>query len=92
MSEEPNSVMSSLTNSPVTPDAKLTGSNENTNIETLSPCNCPSALLNINSSKNDILKVEAQLSALKKVIKLRTVDTKESNRIFYWTQKNVSGP
>ena len=43
----------------------MTGSNKNTNIETLFPCNCRSAILNIISSKNDILKVEAQLSALK---------------------------
>ena len=64
-SEEANSVTPSLTNSPVTPDATLTGSNKNTNIETLSPCNCRSALLNVNSSKNDIFKAEAQLSPLK---------------------------
>ena len=57
--EEPNSVTPNLTNSPVTPNATLTGSNRNTNIETLSPCKCRSAILNINSSKNDILKVEA---------------------------------
>ena len=58
--EEPNSVTPNLTNSPVTPNATMNGSNKNTNIETLSPCNCRSAILNINSSKNDILKVEAQ--------------------------------
>ena len=62
--EEPNSVPPNLTNPPVTPNATLTGSNKNTNIETLSPCNCRSAILNIGSYKNDILKVEAQLSAL----------------------------
>ena len=56
---EPNSVTPNLTNSHVTPNATLTGSNKNTNIETLSPCNCRSAIFNINSSKNDILKVEA---------------------------------
>ena len=66
--EEPNSVMPNLTNSPVTPNATLTCSNKNTNIETLSTCNCCSAILNINSSKNDILKVEAQLSALKSYV------------------------
>ena len=62
-SEETNSVTPNLTNSPVTPDATLTGSNKNIFIERLSSCNCRSALLNINSSKNDIFKVEAQLSA-----------------------------
>ena len=64
----PGELNSNLTNSPVTPNAKLTGSNKNTNIETLSPCNCRSTILNINSSKNDILKVEAQLSALKSYV------------------------
>ena len=63
--EAPNSVTPNLTNCPVTPNATLTDSNKNTNIEALSPCNCRSALLNINSSKNDIFKVEAQLLALK---------------------------
>ena len=63
--EEPNSVTPNLTNSPVTPNTTLTGSNKNTKFKTLSPCNCRSAILNINSSKNDILKVEAQLWALK---------------------------
>ena len=67
-SEEPNSVAPNLTNSLVTPDATLTSSTENTNIETLSPCNCRSALLNLNSSKNDIWKVETQLSALKSYV------------------------
>ena len=57
-----------LTNCPVTPKATLTDSNKNTNIEALSPCNCLSALLNINSSKNDIFKVEAQLLALKSYV------------------------
>ena len=57
--------MPNLTNSPVAPSATLTGSKKNTNIETLSPCNCRSAILNISSDKNNILKVEAQLSALK---------------------------
>ena len=57
--EEPNSVTLNLTNSPKTPNATLTGSNKNTNIETLSPCNCRSAILNVNFRKNDILKVEA---------------------------------
>ena len=66
--EEPNSVMLNLTTSPVTPNATLNDSNKNTNIKTLSPCNCRSAILNINSSKNDILKVEAQLSALKSYV------------------------
>ena len=33
--------------------------------ETLSPCKCRSAFGNTNFSKNDILKTEAQLSALK---------------------------
>ena len=65
MAKEPNSVMPSLTNSPVTPNTTLTGSNKNTTIETLSPCNCCSAPLNINLSKNNILKFKAQLSALK---------------------------
>ena len=46
----------------------MTGSNKNTSIETLSPCNCCSAILNINSRKNDILKVEAQLLALKSYV------------------------
>ena len=64
--DEPNqTVTPNLTNSAVTPNTTLTGSNKNTNIETLNPCNCGSALLNINSSKNDILKVEAQLLVLK---------------------------
>ena len=66
--EEPNSVTANLTNSPVTSNATLNGSNKNINIETLSPCNCRSAILNINSSKNDILKVETQLSALKSYV------------------------
>ena len=66
--EDPNSVMPNLTNSPVTPNATLTCSNKNTNIETLSTCNCCSAILNINSKKNDILKVEVQLSALKSYV------------------------
>ena len=66
--EEPNSVTPNLTNSPVIPNATLNGSNKNTNIKTLYPCNCRSAILNINSSKNDILKVEAQLSALKSYV------------------------
>ena len=39
-----------------TPNATLTGSNKNTNIETLSPRNCRSAILIINSSKNDSWK------------------------------------
>ena len=63
--EEPNSVKSNLKNSPVTPNVTLTGSNKNVNIETLSPCNRRSAYLNtLNSSTNNILKVEARLSAL----------------------------
>ena len=63
--EEPNSVTSNLKNSPVTPNVTLTGSNKNVNIETLSPCNRRSAYLNtLNSSTNNILKVEARLSAL----------------------------
>ena len=66
--EEQNSVTPNLTNSPVTPNATSTGSNKNTNIEILCPCNCRSAILNINSSKNDILKVEAQLSAIKSYV------------------------
>ena len=49
--EEPNSVTPNLTNSPVNPNATVTGSNKNTNIETISPCKCRSAILNINSSK-----------------------------------------
>ena len=57
--------MPNLTNSSVTPNATLTGSNKNTNIETISSCNCRSVILNMNSTKNGILKVEAQLSALK---------------------------
>ena len=65
--EEPNSVMPNLTNSPVSPNTTLNGSNKNTNVETLS-CNCCSAILNINSSANDILKVEAQLSASKSYV------------------------
>ena len=66
--EEPKSVTSNLKNSPVTPNGTSTGSNKNNNIKTLSPGNYRSALLNINSSKNDILKVEAQLSALKSYV------------------------
>ena len=54
--------MPNLTNSSVTPNAI---NNKNTNIETISRCNCRSAILNINSVKNDILKVQAQLPALK---------------------------
>ena len=57
--EEPNSVTPNLTKSPVTPNLTLTSSNKSTNFETLSPCNFRSAILNRNSSKNDILKVEA---------------------------------
>ena len=57
--EEPNSVTPNLTKSPVTPNLTLSSSNKNTNFETLSPCNFRSAILNGNSSKNDILKVEA---------------------------------
>ena len=68
MPEETNSVTLNLTNSPETPNATLAGSNKNTNIETFSSCNCRSALLIINSSKNNILKVEAQLSALKSYV------------------------
>ena len=68
MPEEPNSVTPSLINSPVPPNTPLTDSNKNTNIETLSPCNCLSAILGINSSKNDILNVEAPLSALKSYV------------------------
>ena len=88
MSEEPNSVTPSLINSPVPPNTPLTGSKKNTNIETLSPCNCRSAILGINSSKNDILKVEVPLSALKiyvnrELCKLRILNTKKSNRIIY---------
>ena len=63
--EEPNSVTPNLTNFPVTPNATLTGSNKNTNILSLQ---LPFSYLNINSSKNDILKVEAQLSALKSYV------------------------
>ena len=66
--EEPNSVTPNLTNSPVTPNATLIDFNKNTNIETLSPCNCRSAILNINSSKNYILKVKAQSSAIKSYV------------------------
>ena len=66
--QESNCVNPNLTNSPVTPNATLTGSNKNTNIEKLSLCNCHSDVLNINFSKNDILKVEAQLSALKSYV------------------------
>ena len=64
----PGELNSNLTNSPVTPNTTLTGCNKNINIETLSSCNCRSIILNINSSKNDILKVEAQLSALKSYV------------------------
>ena len=64
--DEPNqTVTPNLTNSAVTSNATLTGSNKDTNNETLTACNCRSALSNINSSKNDILKVEAQLLGLK---------------------------
>ena len=63
--EEPNS---NLTNSPITPNATLAGSNKSINTETLFPCNCRSAGLNINSSKNNILEVEARLSALKSYV------------------------
>ena len=66
-SEEPNSVTHNLTNSPVTPTVTFTGSNKNINIETFPPCNCRSALLNINASKNSILKVEAQSSTSKRM-------------------------
>ena len=38
--EEFNYVNPNLTNSPVTPNAILTGSNKSTSIERLSPCNC----------------------------------------------------
>ena len=48
-----------LASNSTTPHATLPGSNTNTNNETLSPCKCRSAIFNINSSKNDILKVEA---------------------------------
>ena len=68
MPEEPNSVMPNLTNSLVTLNATLTGSTKNTNIETLSVCNCSLAILDMNSSKNNILKVEAQLLALKSYV------------------------
>ena len=60
-----------LTNSPVTPNATLTGSNKNTNIETLSSClscNCRSAILNISSRLYYILRVKAQLSALESYV------------------------
>ena len=72
--EEPNSVTTNLShtplrpNSPVTPNATLSGSNKNADIETLSPCNCRSALLNLNSNKKNILKVKAQLSLLKRYV------------------------
>ena len=51
MPEESNSVTPNLANSPVTPNETMTGSNENTNLETLSLCNCRSALLNTNSNQ-----------------------------------------
>ena len=63
--EEPNSVTSTLRNSPVALKAKLTGCNKAINDETISPCNCRSVLLNINSSKKNILKFEAHLWILK---------------------------
>ena len=63
-----NSVNPNLTNSLVTPNATLTGSNKNTSIETLPLCNFRSGILIMNSSKNNILKVEAQLSALKSYV------------------------
>ena len=116
-SEETNSVTPNLRNSPVTPDATLTGSNKkiiigslsgsnkNIIIERLSSCNCCSALLNINSSKNDIFKVEAQLSAftsyvncelliLRNQIEFLTAQTKISldheNRNIDALQKNIA--
>ena len=49
--EAPNFITLNRTNSPVTPNATLAGSNKNTNIETLPLCNCRSAPLNINLSK-----------------------------------------
>ena len=65
MPEEPNFITLNLINYPVTPNATLSGSIKNTDFEILSQCNCRSALLNTNSSKNNISKVEAQLSKLK---------------------------
>ena len=68
MPEDPISYRPNLTNSPVTLNTTLTGSNKNISIKTLSPWNCRSGLLNINSSKNNILSVEAQLSASKRYV------------------------
>ena len=61
--EKPNSVTPNITNSLVTTNATLTGSKKNISIEKLSPSKCRPAVLNINFSKNNILKVKAQLSA-----------------------------
>ena len=61
--ENPISYRPNLTNSPVTLNTTLTGSNKK-----FSPWNCHSGLLNINSSKNNILSVEAQSSASKSYV------------------------
>ena len=88
--EESNSVAPNLINSPVTPNATLFGSNQNTNIETLSPCNCYSAPLNINSSKN-ILKFS--VIGMRKLRKLRTLfflqnEVTEKNKIIKFPSGN----
>ena len=90
--EEPNSVTSILINSPVTPNATLTGSNKNTNIETHSPCNCHSARLNLNSSKNNILKIEAQLSVLKSYINCKLPILRNQIESFTDHKKSFAGP
>ena len=86
-----NSITPNLTNSPVAPNKPLTGSNKNTNIETLPPCNCRSAILGINSNKNDILKVEAQLSALKSFVNCQFSKLRNQTESFTEHKKMLFG-
>ena len=81
--------MPNLTNYPVIPNPTLTGSNKNTNIATLSLCNCVLAILNINSSKNNILKVKAQLSVLKSSINCKLSILRNQMESFTMTQKSL---
>ena len=88
--EESNSVAPNLINSPVTPNATLFGSNKNTSIETLSPCNCHSAPLNINPRKN-ILKFS--VIGMRKLRKLQTLfflqnELTEKNKIIKFPSGN----
>ena len=80
--EEPNSLTPNLTNTPAIANTTLTGSNKNFNIETLSLCNYRSAILNINSSEM-YFESRNSIIGIKKLCKLRTLNTKKSNRIFY---------